>query len=187
MRSDHPILPCRAAGERTPRPSRARRPPGAATGATGARADPAAPRAGTVADELQLPLEPDGPDVSPTRTPARRLAAVLLLSLVAVLAPVAGPATAWADPVPASVGSDAAPAAAGPQSALATRPVPGGPLPADDAAPPGPPGPALDALVLAPPQVTAAAVARPVAEKRATTGLDPGHASASTLRGPPAA
>ncbi|WP_145982628.1 MULTISPECIES: hypothetical protein [unclassified Pseudonocardia] len=125
--------------------------------------------------------------MSPTRTPARRLAAVLLLSLVAVLAPVAGPATAWADPVPASVGSDAAPAAAGPQSALATRPVPGGPLPADDAAPPGPPGPALDALVLAPPQVTAAAVARPVAEKRATTGLDPGHASASTLRGPPAA
>ena len=42
--------------------------------------------------------------MSPTRSPAARLVALLALCLVAVLAPVTGPAAEHPAPVPASVG-----------------------------------------------------------------------------------
>ncbi|WP_226353499.1 hypothetical protein [Pseudonocardia sp. ICBG601] len=81
-----------------------------------------------------------------TRSPARRLVAVLLLSLVAALAPVAGSLTAEAVPATAaaSVGQDVAPAEA-PRPALLGRSAHDGPV-APDAT--GHPGPALDLLVL---------------------------------------
>lgn len=123
--------------------------------------------------------------MSPTRTPARRLGAVLLLSLFAVLAPVAGPSVAEAVAVPTTLHSEFAPSASAPQSALPGRATPGGPGPVpDDTTGHGHPGPALDALVLAPPEI---AVAAAPADRDPTAGPDPGHRAPVAPRGPPAA
>ncbi|MBP2369147.1 hypothetical protein [Pseudonocardia parietis] len=121
----------------------------------------------------------------PTRTLAPRLVAVLLLSLVAVLAPVAGPAAAEATQVPASVGNDGTPWAAGPQSALPGRLLPGGFLTGGGDIPAGHPGPALDALLLALPAVPATGPSGATVDRSATAGLDPGHGSPTDPRGPP--
>lgn len=123
--------------------------------------------------------------MSPTRTPAR-LVAVLLLSLVAVLAPIAGPAAA--PPAPAATASDdVVPAVAGPPSALPGRHAPAGPVLDDRTTPPGHPGPVLDTLLLAPPDAPATGPAGTAVERTATAGLDPGHGSPADPRGPPQA
>ncbi|MEU6696928.1 hypothetical protein [Pseudonocardia sp. NPDC046786] len=123
--------------------------------------------------------------MSPTRTPARRVVAVLLLSLFAVLAPVAGPTVAEPAPAPTTVHSEFAPSASAPQSALPGRAAPGGPGSApDDSTVHGHPGPALDALVLALPEV-AADGATP--DRDPTTGPEPGHRTPADPRGPPTA
>lgn len=123
----------------------------------------------------------------PTRTLAPRLVAVLLLSLVAVLVPVVGPAAAHAAPVPASVGHDTGPTVTGPQSALPGRLLPGGALPGDGDAPAGHPGPVLDTLLPALPGVPATGPADTAVDRSATAGLDPGRGSPGDPRGPPAA
>jgi hypothetical protein len=120
--------------------------------------------------------------VSATRTPARRLVAVLLLSLVALLAPVAGSATA-AEATPASAGNEWAPAVSVQPSALPGRLAPAGAL-ADDGTHPGP---VLDALLLAPPDAPVTGPAGTAVDHSATAGLDPGHGSPADLRGPPTA
>jgi len=145
-------------------------------------ASPARYRPGRTA----VPPEADGPDVSATRTPARRLVAVLLLSLVAVLALVAGAATAEATPEGGSVGNDVALAVAAPQSTLLGRLTPTG-LPSDGTTPAGHPGPVLDTLLLAPPEAPVTGPAGTVVDLSATTGLDPGHGSLADPRGPPTA
>ncbi|BBG02902.1 MULTISPECIES: hypothetical protein [Pseudonocardia] len=123
--------------------------------------------------------------MSPTRTPARRIVAVLLLSLFAVLAPVAGPAVADTPPVPTTLHSEFAPSASAPQSALPGRAAPGGPGSApDDATAHGHPGPALDALVLALPEVGGDT---PDTDRDPTGGPEPGHRTPADPRGPPAA
>lgn len=121
-----------------------------------------------------------------TRTPARRLVAVLLLSLVAVLAPIAGPPTAEASPA-ASAADDVVPAVAGPPSALPGRQAPLGPVLDDRTTPAGHPGPALDTLLLAPPEAPATGPAGTAVAVSATAGLDPGHGSPADPRGPPEA
>ncbi|ANY08641.1 hypothetical protein [Pseudonocardia sp. HH130630-07] len=120
--------------------------------------------------------------MSPTRTPARRLAAVLLLVLVAVLAPVVGNAVAAAAPAPARAGDDPAPAAA-PQVALPVRPAAGSAAatPTGDDGPPGHPGPELTTVLAAP--VPGPAPARRVG----ATGAHPGHGGTADPRGPPVA
>lgn len=124
--------------------------------------------------------------MSSTAALARHLVAVLLVSLVAVFALVAGSATAGATPGWVSVGDDVAPVAAGPQSALPGRLVPSGPLSGDGVTPAGHPGPVLEVLLLAPPAVAVAGPAGTVGDHSATTGLDPGHGSRTDPRGPPA-
>ena len=178
MRSDRPILPCPGrTGTTSPRV-----PDVSVTGPTRGRRSPVP--SGT---NRSFPPNRTEPDVSPTRTSARRLVTVLLLSLVAVLAPVAGPATAGAAPVLASVGDDVVPSVSGPQSALPGRVAPGGPVPDDGGTPAGHPGPLLDALLLALPEVPATGPAGTAVEAGATAGLDPGHGSPTDARGPPAA
>jgi hypothetical protein len=119
--------------------------------------------------------------VSATRTPARRLVAVLLLSLVALLVPVAGSATAEA--TPAAAGNEWAQAVSVQPSALPGRLAPAGAL-SDDGTHPGP---VLDALLLAPPEAPVTGPAGTAVDRSATAGLDPGHGSPADLRGPPTA
>lgn len=122
--------------------------------------------------------------VRTTRSPARRLVAVLLLSLVAALAPVAGSLTAEAVPATAaaSVGQDVAPAEA-PRPALLGRSAHDGPV-APDAT--GHPGPALDLLVL-----DAAGLPHdapgPVDDRTTTAAPEPGIGADIGSRGPPRA
>jgi hypothetical protein len=124
--------------------------------------------------------------VSATGAPARRLVAVLLASLVAVLAVVAGPVTAEATPERVSVGNDGAPVIAGPHATHHGRFVPAG-LPGDGTTPAGHPGPVLDTLLLAPPDAPAAGGAGAAADRGAAAVIGPGHSCPADPRGPPTA
>jgi hypothetical protein len=122
--------------------------------------------------------------VRTTRSPARRLVAVLLLSLVAALAPIAGSLTAEAVPATAaaSVGQDVAPAEA-PRPALLGRSAHDGPV-APDAT--GHPGPALDVLVLDAAWLGHGAPA-PAEDWTTTAAPEPGSGADIGSRGPPRA
>lgn len=120
----------------------------------------------------------------PTRSPARRLVAVLLLSLVAALAPVAGSLTAGAAPATAAAaaGQDVAPAEAS-RPALLGRSASDGPV-APDAT--GHPGPALDVLVLDAAGLPHDAPA-PADDRTTAAAPEPGTGADFGSRGPPRA